>query len=68
MADPKCPSCGVEGMDNIVSKESEERAKRGNPWFYVVHCVNCGHVYGVFPKHIFGGGSGPQLVVAERKR
>ena len=47
---PKCPSCGVQGIEKIVSQESEETSKGGDPWFYVVHCEDCGHVYGVFAK------------------
>ncbi len=66
MAEPKCPSCDAVGLEQIVSKESVERAKQGNPWFHVTHCDNCGHVYGVFTKHVFGTG-GTQLVIADRK-
>jgi hypothetical protein len=43
MAEPKCPSCAVEGSGNIVSSF-------GNPKKYleIAHCDKCGHIYGVF--------------------
>ncbi len=68
MAEPKCPSCSIEGLEHVVSSESAERAKQGNPWFYIAYCEDCGHVYGVFAKHVFGTKAGPQLVLPERKR
>jgi uncharacterized Zn finger protein len=68
MAEPRCPSCDVEGLEHIVSKNSLEKAQNGRPWFNVVHCDACGHVYGVFAKHVLGARSGPQLVVPERSR
>lgn len=52
MAKPKCPSCGVEGIEKIVYQDSKETSKGGDPWFNVVHCENCGHIYGVFAKHV----------------
>ncbi len=66
MAEPRCPHCGVEGLEHIVSADSHARSKDGMPWFNVVHCDQCGHVYGVLAKHVFGKGGGPQLVVKER--
>lgn len=62
MAEPKCPSCGVVGIDKILSKPSKETSRENTPWFFVSYCENCGHVYGVFTKHVFGR-SGPQLIV-----
>jgi uncharacterized Zn finger protein len=60
MAEPKCPSCGVQGIVKIVSKVSTKTNKAGDPWFEVVYCDDCGHVYGVFAKHVLafqtGGG------------
>ena len=53
MAEPKCPDCAATGMDKIVSKESGERSRRKEAWFYVVHCNECGHVYNVITKHVF---------------
>ncbi|WP_313469779.1 transcriptional regulator [Lysinibacillus sp.] len=50
MAEPKCPECGVVGLQNIVSEGSEEKSKGGDDWFDVVYCSECGHVYGVFNK------------------
>ena len=52
MAEPKCPSCGTEGIDKIVSHDSEEASKGGDAWFNIVYCEKCGHVYGVFAKHV----------------
>jgi hypothetical protein len=66
MADPRCPSCAVEGIRHIVSADSEPRARDGKPWFQVVHCDTCGHVYGVLAKHVFTRGGGPRLVLRER--
>ena len=66
MADPRCPSCDVRGMDKIASRPSSEMAKKGQPWFFVAQCTECGHIYGVFAKHTFGPPGGPQLVVKER--
>jgi len=65
MAEPKCPDCSATGTDKIVSSASEERSRENKPWFFVAHCSECGHVYGIFTKHVFGR-SGPQLIV-ERK-
>ena len=67
MAEPKCPSCETQGIDNIVSKESREHSRRREPWFYVVYCSQCGHIYGVFPKHLFTRGSGPHFVLPEKR-
>ncbi|MGG4217299.1 transcriptional regulator [Paenibacillus jamilae] len=50
MAEPKCPECKTVGLEHIVSKESDEKSQGGDPWFDVVHCDECGHVYGVFAK------------------
>ena len=66
IADPRCPICEVRGMDKIVSRPSSETAKRGQPWFFVAQCADCGHIYGVFAKHTFGPPAGPQLVVKGR--
>lgn len=62
MAEPKCPGYDTTGIENVVSKPSEEKSRQNTPWFYVAHCDNCGHVYGIFTKHVFGR-SGPQLIV-----
>lgn len=62
MAEPVCPSCNVSGIDKIVSRPSEEKSRENTAWFFVAYCENCGHVYGVFTKHVFGR-SGPQLIV-----
>lgn len=62
MAEPKCPDCGAIGIDKIVSKPSKETSRENTPWFFVSYCQECGHVYGIFTKHVFGR-SGPQLIV-----
>lgn len=62
MAEPVCPSCSTSGIDKIVSKPSAEKSRENRPWFFVAYCDDCGHVYGVFAKHVFGR-SGPQLIV-----
>lgn len=50
MVEPKCPDCGVKGMEHIVSEGSEEKSKSGDHWFDVAFCNECGHVYGIFNK------------------
>ena len=67
MAEPKCPDCGETGIEAIVSTPSKELSRERRPWFYVAHCGSCGHVYGIFTKHVFGK-SGPQLIVESRKQ
>jgi uncharacterized Zn finger protein len=62
MADPHCPECAASGIDKIVSLPSGEKSRENTPWFYVAHCADCGYVYGVFTKHVFGR-KGPQLIV-----
>lgn len=47
---PKCPDCGVRGIEHIVSEDSNEQSKGGDPWFNVAFCAKCGHVYGIFAK------------------
>ncbi len=51
-AQPKCPSCGAQGIEKIVSQASTERSTMPAPWFFVAYCSDCGHVYGVFAKHV----------------
>jgi len=66
MAAPKCPECDASGVEKIVSTPSNEKSRANAPWYYIAHCDECGHVYGIFTKHVFGN-SGPQLIV-ERNR
>ncbi len=68
MADPVCPGCKASGIEHIVSKPSHEKSRRGEPWFFVAHCNQCGHVYTVFARHVIAQGTGPTLVVPERNR
>lgn len=49
-AQPKCPGCGIKGVEYIISVESIEQSKGGDAWFEIAHCTQCGHVYGVFAK------------------
>lgn len=48
--EPKCPSCSIIGIRYIVQSNSEKKSRAGDPWFNIVHCSECGHVYGVFNK------------------
>ncbi len=50
MTEPKCPECSTGGKRHIVAEESDLESKHGDPWFEIVYCDQCGHVYGVFPK------------------
>jgi len=50
MAEPKCPECKVVGKKHIVSSESDQQSNGGDAWFDIVHCSECGHVFGVFAK------------------
>ena len=63
MAEPKCPECAAVGVEHIVSKDSAERSKTKQPWFQVIHCDQCGHVYDVVAKHIFSLPVTPKLVL-----
>ena len=62
-AEPKCPDCGITGVQHIVSKESRERSKTRQPWFVIVHCDECGHVYGVIAKHVLSQPTSPNFVL-----
>jgi uncharacterized Zn finger protein len=63
MAQPKCPDCGIQGIEHIVSRESVERSRTRQPWFLVIHCDACGHVYDVITKHLFTQPVMPRLVL-----
>lgn len=65
MAEPRCPACDASGMEHIVSKESRERSKTKQPWFLVVHCDQCGYVYGVLAKHTFSQPVTPKLTLPQ---
>ncbi|MEQ8861058.1 MAG: hypothetical protein RIC56_20615 [Pseudomonadales bacterium] len=66
-AEPKCPDCGVQGMNHIVSRESVERSRHRQPWFLVIHCNACGHVYDVIAKHVFSHSVPPRLVLPDHR-
>jgi len=53
MAGPTCPDCGEEGIEKIVCCDSKQNVRGRDPWFQVVHCDGCGHVYGVIAKTVY---------------
>ena len=61
MAEPTCPNCHIAGIDNIVSRDSKEKSKTKQPWFVVIYCEGCGHVYNVLAKHVFSVPVTPKL-------
>lgn len=63
MAEPTCPKCNIAGAENIVSKESVERSKTRQPWFLIVYCDACGHVYDIVAKHVFSQPITPKLTL-----
>ena len=63
VAEPKCPDCGAIGIDEIVSTPSRERSRAKQPWFYIVHCARCGHVYNTLSKHTFTQAVTPNFVL-----
>jgi uncharacterized Zn finger protein len=67
MAQPHCPNCKIEGIDHIVSTESIERSKHKSPWFHIIHCDSCGHVYNTIAKDVFVRNRGNQVILPERK-
>ena len=66
MAEPTCPKCAIEGVEHIVSKPSNERSRTKQPWFLVVYCNNCGHVYDIVAKHVFSAPVTPKFVLPKR--
>lgn len=58
-AQPKCPECGVRGVEHIQHKESAITSRGGDPWFDIAYCGKCGHVYGVFAKVTLDPSMGP---------
>lgn len=67
-AEPKCPDCGIRGIEHIVSRESTERSRTRQPWFLVVFCRDCGHVYDVVAKHVFSQPVPPRIVLPDPDR
>ncbi|MDP6374466.1 MAG: transcriptional regulator [Pseudomonadales bacterium] len=63
MAEPMCPNCKAEGVEHIVSKESRERSRTRQPWFLVVHCDVCGHIYDILAKHTFAQPIAPKFTL-----
>jgi hypothetical protein len=53
----------VSGIEHIVSTDSVERSKTKQPWFLIIHCNKCGHVYGVVAKHTFSQPVTPKLTL-----
>ncbi len=60
---PRCPACDIVGVEHIVSTPSKERSRVKQPWFYVVHCAACGHVYNTITKHNFTQTVTPNFVL-----
>ena len=67
IAAPKCPSCGVSGEEYIVSTPSRERSKAKQPWFYIIHCSACGHIYNTLSKHTFTQAVTPNFVLPKTR-
>ncbi len=63
IAEPKCPSCSVTGINHIVSRESVERSHNRAPWFHVILCAECGHVYNTITKQVFNQATSPRFVL-----
>jgi len=63
MAEPKCPSCGIEGIEHFASRRSAEQSRARDPWFVVVFCDACGHVHQVLAKHVFSQPTSPRFVL-----
>jgi len=61
--EPRCPSCDVRGTQHIVSRDSEERSRNRQPWFHIIFCAECGHVYNVLTKHVFTQAAAPRFVL-----
>jgi len=53
IAEPKCPECKIQGIKFITKSDSEITSKGGDTWFDIVHCTQCGHVYGVYAKVVY---------------
>jgi hypothetical protein len=49
---PHSPVCRTAGFDKIVSVDSDQKNHNGDAWFAIVHCAECGHIYGVFAKQV----------------
>lgn len=63
IAQPKCPGCDISGGEHIVSTPSRERSRAKQPWFYIIHCDTCGHVYNTLSKHSFTQAVTPNFVL-----
>ena len=63
IAAPKCPACAITGIEHIVSVPSQERSRAKQPWFYIIQCANCGHVYNTLSKHTFTQPVTPKFVL-----
>ncbi len=63
IAEPTCPQCSIKGIQHIVSRPSVERSRAQEPWFFVVFCSDCGHVYNVLAKHVVSQRTAPRFVL-----
>ena len=64
-AEPTCPNCSAKGIEHIVSRDSKEKSRTKQPWFVVIYCDACGHIYNVLAKHVFSVPVAPKLVLPE---
>ncbi|MCY3821723.1 MAG: transcriptional regulator [Gammaproteobacteria bacterium] len=53
MAEPTCPKCNAAGIEHFASKRSVQQSRGGDPWYFVIYCGECGHVYEILAKHVF---------------
>lgn len=51
--EPTCPKCGVAGIEHFASRESKQRSRNREPWFFVIYCNKCGYVHNTVVKHVF---------------
>lgn len=51
-AKPKCPECGVEGIEHFTIGDIGKGSPPGVPRFESIYCDGCGHVYQVFQNFI----------------
>lgn len=47
MAEPKCPKCDIFGIEHITNSRTNDDK------YDVIHCSNCGHIYGICAKIVY---------------
>lgn len=50
VAEPKCPSCHVQGLKFMTYSTKKEEYIHP---FMAIHCTECGHVHGVVTRHVY---------------